>query len=67
MIKLEYSLKVIEEALDWGLEEAEQMLNRRFTFFISPEIDTFLDKISKKSGRSRSEYIRELIEEKMTE
>jgi hypothetical protein len=64
-IKLEYSVDTLKDDLKWGLEEAEQMLNRRFTFFISPNIDAFLNKIMKQKGLSKSEYIRELIEKNM--
>jgi len=62
IIRLEYSNETVKEVLRWGIEEAEQMIHRRFTFFISPQIDSFLDKVTKTTGKSRSEYIRELIE-----
>lgn len=62
LVKSEYSNENVEEVLKWCLEEIERISNRRFTFFISPEIETFLNEISKKTGISRSEYIRELIE-----
>jgi hypothetical protein len=65
LIKLEYSIETIEDVLRWGFEEVEGMLNRRFTFFITPEIDAYLGKMSGKKGASRSEYIRELIEKEM--
>lgn len=65
IIKVEYTRETIKEALEWGLEEAEQLVNRRFTFFINPEIENFLDRKSEETGLSKSEYIRELIEEKL--
>lgn len=64
LIKSEYTPDNLEEVLDWCLKEAEDISNRRFTFYISPEIDSFLEKISNK-GISRSEYIRDLIQAKI--
>lgn len=61
MIKIEYTLNDIEDVLRWALEEAQQMLNRRFTFFVSPDIDNHLTKISRQYCLSRSDYIRNLI------
>ena len=65
MIKSEYSVTDVKQTLKWCFEEAEKMVNRRFTFFITPEIDKFLDKITKTKGLSRSEFIRVLLEEKI--
>lgn len=61
MIKVEYTPEDTETVLKWALEEAEQMLNRRFTFFVSPEIDNHLTKISQERSLPRSDYIRNLI------
>lgn len=61
LIKLEYSRDSIKDVLKWGFEEVERMMNRRFTFFVSPEIDTYLEKVSKEKSLPRSEYIRNLI------
>ena len=65
ILSLEYNKETIKDVLKWGIEEAEQLLNRRFTFFISPEIEAYLNKISKTQGQSRSEFIRALIEERI--
>ena len=65
LIKSEYTLSTLEESLQWCIDEIKNTVNRRFTFFISPEIDLFLDSVAKKDGLTRSEYIRGLIEEKM--
>lgn len=62
IIKLEYDLDDLEDVLQFGFEEAIKMLNRRFTFFITPEIETFLDKISRDKSISKSEYLRGLVE-----
>ncbi|MCX6816448.1 MAG: hypothetical protein NTZ93_01075 [Candidatus Beckwithbacteria bacterium] len=65
LIKSEYSKDNVEEVIDWCLEEAEKIVNRRFTFYISPEIDTYLDKMVDKGLVSRSQYIRNLIKKEM--
>jgi nucleoside 2-deoxyribosyltransferase len=67
LIKCEYSQKDLVKILNWALKEVDKISNRRFTFFIPPEIDNFLDKISQKKKISRSEYIRALIEEKISQ
>jgi len=61
LIKSEYSDDNLEEVIAWCLEEGEKISKRRFTFYISPEIDEFLEKVSDKKRMSRSKYIRNLI------
>lgn len=61
ILKFEYTNANVKEVLKYGFEEAEKMLNRRFTFFISSEIDAYLEKVAQNSGVSRSEFIRDLI------
>lgn len=61
----EYSLSDLEEVLGWCLEGVKKCMHRRFTFFISPELDHFLDKIVSNDGVSRSEFIRSLIKDRM--
>lgn len=65
LIKSEYSEETLEDTLTWCLDEAEKIANKRFTFFISPEIEAFLNNVVKKSNHSRSEYIRKLIEDEI--
>ena len=65
IIKCEYDQASLERTVDWALAEAEKLSNRRFTFFISPEIENYLNEIIKEQNVSRSEFIRHLIEEKM--
>ena len=65
MVVSQYSQEDLGEVLDWAFSEVKHNLYRRFTFFISPKIDTFLDFIVKKQKISRSEYIRDLIEKNM--
>lgn len=62
LIKSEYTDENIEEVLSWCLKEAEQLTNRRFTFFISSEIENFLGIICKQRNLNKSKYIRSLIE-----
>lgn len=65
LIKSEYAEETLEDTLTWCLDEAEKIANKRFTFFISPEIEAFLNNVVKKSNHSRSEYIRKLIEDEI--
>ena len=65
LIKSEYNTDNLYEVLDWCFAELEHSINRRFTFFVSPDIDRFLEQVSKKSEMSRAEYIRLLIEKEM--
>ncbi len=65
LIKSEYDDTNLEEVLDWCLEEVKELSNRRFTFFISPEIENFLDEVVNQNGTTRSEFIRGLIEKEM--
>src|SRR3989338_1528214 len=62
LIRSGYTKETLDEALDWCLGELEHTINRRFTFYVSPEIDEYLTEIVEKDDTSRSEYIRGLIE-----
>lgn len=65
LIKSEYTSETLQETLNWCLEEVKKMINRRFTFFVPPEIDLYLEKVARKTGVSRSEFIRNLIEKEI--
>jgi len=67
IIKSEYMRSTLSDTIDWCIEEATRTINKRFTFYIPPDIDTFLDKISQKRKMSRSEFIRMLIESEMSD
>lgn len=67
LIKMEYSLENIYEVLEYGLGEAEVMLDRRFTMIITSKIDDHLKKMLESKKISRSAYIRDLIREDMEE
>lgn len=62
LIKSGYTKENLPEVLDWCLGELEHTMNRRFTFYVSPEIDEYLTTIVEQDDTSRSEYIRGLIE-----
>lgn len=62
LIKSGYTKETIPQTIDWCLGEVEHTINRRFTFYVSPEIDEYLTNIVEKDDTSRSEYIRGLIE-----
>lgn len=65
LIKSSYTVENISEVLDWALKEASSLSLPRFTFYISPRIDEFLDKVAFDKGFSKSEYIRALIEKEI--
>ncbi len=64
LVKSSYTPDTLEDTLTWCLDEVKHLSHRRFTFFVSPEIDDFLNGISE-DGNSRAEYIRMLIEADM--
>ncbi len=65
LVKSEYADNNLSDVLAWCLEEADKITSRRFTFFIPPDIEDFLDKIVAGKETSRSEYIRKLIKKEM--
>jgi len=65
IIKSSYTDNDLENVVRWCMDEVLNLLARRFTFNIDNRLDTFLEIVSREQGVSRSEYIRELIEEKM--
>lgn len=62
---LEYTDQNINEVLEYGLENAEQLVTTRFTMLMPPEYNQFLDEINQSEGISRSDYIRNLITDDM--
>lgn len=62
---ISYSDKTLEEALTLALEFADEQMDTRFNFFVSPSIVNFLDWVSKKKRLPRAVYLRKLIEEDM--
>lgn len=62
-----YSQENLEEVLNSALEYAQENMDVRFNFFISPSIGRYLDWISKEKKIPRSVYLRALIEQEMRE
>ena len=65
LILMEYSENDLEKIAKEGLSEANQKMDVRFNFFISPRIGAYLDWISKNQKTPRAVYLRRLIEEDM--
>lgn len=62
---VEYSVEDLENELSSALSMAEDQIDVRFNFFISPAIGSYLDWISKEKKIPRSVYLRALIERDM--
>ena len=62
---LPYDLESLEEILVKATERAKESLDIRFNFFISPEINQYLDWISKAKRIPRAVYLRDLLEKEM--
>lgn len=62
---VEYSIENVKKVLKDYIEYARETADTRFNFFISSEIDAFLDWISKKRKIPRAVFLRQLIEEDM--
>jgi hypothetical protein len=64
-VLLEYGEDDLKSVLEYGIEEAQQRMDVRFNFFVSPQISNYLDAIAKKKKLPRAVYLRRLIEEDM--
>lgn len=62
-----YDENTLEEALKEALDYANEQMDTRFNFFVSPSITNYLDWISKKRRVPRAVYLRRLIENDMNE
>jgi hypothetical protein len=62
---VEYNENNLEKVLEEYIEYAKEHSDTRFNFFISPQIGTFLDWISRKKKLPRAVYLRRLIEDDM--
>ena len=60
---IEYNKKNLIDLLKDGIKKADLMTDKRFNFFISPTLLTYLNKVSKQLGITKSTFIRNLIEE----
>ena len=62
---LPYDLASLPEVLKKSTKHAKENLDIRFNFFISPEINQYLDWVSKVKRTPRAVYLRELLEKEM--
>lgn len=61
LIVRQYTEKNIESVVEESIEEAKHLQDKRFNFFISPNLLTYLEKASKREGITKSTFIRNLI------
>lgn len=67
LVYVEYSDKDLEDVLESSLDFALQKQDIRFNFFVSPEIQQYLDWVAKYKRTPRAVYLRELLEKDMKE
>jgi len=60
-ILVEYDNSNLEEMIEINFEKAKKLVDRRFNFFISPDLLTYLNAISKELMITKSTFIRNLI------
>lgn len=60
---VEYSKENLIDSLKTAIKKADLIADKRFNFFISPILLSYLNKISKQLGITKSTFIRNLIEE----
>jgi hypothetical protein len=60
-----YTTNNLNDVLTWGIEEIKNILDKRFTFLVPPEISKFLDKTYQEYNISASDFIRDLIKKEM--
>lgn len=61
LILQEYTISNLEKQLSIALQEALHLREKRFNFFISPALLSYLEHTSKKEGVTKSTFIRNLI------
>jgi hypothetical protein len=62
---IQYGSDNLKDELDQAINYAQEQMDTRFNFFISPQIGNYLDWVSKKKRIPRAVYLRRLIEEDM--
>jgi len=60
-----YTLSSLPEIINNFVKYVEGAADSRFTFFITPEIASYLEKVSKREKIPKSVYLRKLIEREM--
>lgn len=63
----EYELENLKHILEEYIDYAKENADTRFNFFISPEIQRYLDWVAKYKRTPRAVYLRELLERDMRE
>ncbi len=61
LILKSYNDDDLKQVLKQALLEAQSMKDKRFNFFIGPELLSYLDKVSKARGITKSTFIRNLL------
>lgn len=64
---LGYDMSTLDELMQVALDYAQESVDVRFNFFISPSISHYLDWVSQNKKLPRSVYLRNLIEKEMAE
>lgn len=62
-----YSLSTLDDIVEDFVNYADEQVDTRFTFFVTPEISVFLDKIARREKLPKAVYLRRLIKKDMTE
>ncbi len=57
----EYTKETLSKVIESALEEAKHASDKRFNFFISPALLTYLQEESDRNGMTKSSFIRKLI------
>jgi len=62
---VEYALESVKEVLESAIEYAQDQMETRFNFFISPRLSRYLDWVARKMRVPRAVHLRSLLEEDM--
>lgn len=63
---LRYTPESLHDVLDKAINKAKSKIDIRFNFFVSPEINDYLDWVAKVKRVPRAVYLRELVEKEMS-
>ena len=63
IVSEKYTNESVEDIIDEFIMFVKEAADTRFTFFVTPQIAAYLDKISVKEKTPKSVYLRKLIEE----
>ncbi len=58
---VEYTENTLDQVIRDAVEKAQSLADKRFNFFISPSLLSYLNKASKEEGVTKSTFIRNLI------